>query len=49
MSRYTEYMKEKVLCKYCICIISRGHGEAHLKTIKHIKNITTIVDRCNKN
>ena len=49
MSRYSEYMKEKVLCKYCICIISRGHREAHIKTIKHIKNITIISDQHSKN
>ena len=37
MSRYTEYLKEKVMC--CICKReSRGHIGNHLKSKIHIKN-----------
>ena len=42
MSRHTEYLKEKVLCPICDCIISKGHSEAHLKTIKHVKNLFNV-------
>ena len=49
MTRYREYLKEKVWCKYCDCTISKGHREKHLKTIKHIDNITTKVYQHNKN
>ena len=49
MSRYTESLKEKILCEYCMCIISKGHRVLHLKTIKHIKNLTREVDQHSKN
>ena len=49
MSRYTEYLKQKILCQYCNCIISKGHRDAHIKTIKHIKNLTKEVDLRSKN
>ncbi len=39
MSRYTEYLKEKILCKVCDRIISRGHITNHLKSKIHRKNI----------
>tara|TARA_R110000764_G_scaffold17085_1_gene47053 strand:+ start:1172 stop:1360 length:189 start_codon:yes stop_codon:yes gene_type:complete len=39
MSRYTEYLKEKILCKVCDRIISRGHITNHLKSKIHIKNL----------
>ena len=40
MTRHSEYLKEKILCEYCMCIISKAHREPHLKTIKHINNLT---------
>lgn len=40
MSRYTEWLKGKVWCKYCDCQISRGQREPHLKRKKHINNVT---------
>ena len=39
MTRYTEYLKEKVLCKYCNCLISKGQREPHLKRKKHLLNV----------
>ena len=42
MSRHTENLKEKVLCPICNCIISKGHREPHLKTIKHVKNLLNV-------
>ncbi len=39
MSRYTEYLKEKVLCKVCNKVISKGQREAHIKRKIHIKNV----------
>tara|TARA_R110002126_G_scaffold108109_1_gene243859 strand:- start:205 stop:393 length:189 start_codon:yes stop_codon:yes gene_type:complete len=39
MSRYTEYLKEKILCKVCDRIISRGHITNHLKSKIHRKNL----------
>ena len=39
MSRYTEYLKEKILCKVCDRIISRGHITNHLKSKIHGKNL----------
>ena len=42
MSRYTESLKQKVLCPICDCIISKGHREVHLKSIKHIKNLFNV-------
>lgn len=39
MSRYTEWIKEKVLCAVCNTIICRGHRNAHLQTKKHKLNI----------
>ena len=31
MTRYTDYLKEKIICKVCDRIISRGHINNHLK------------------
>tara|TARA_R110002167_G_scaffold16422_3_gene64223 strand:+ start:2526 stop:2723 length:198 start_codon:yes stop_codon:yes gene_type:complete len=39
MSRYTEYLKEKILCKVCDRIISRGHINNHMKSKIHFKNL----------
>ncbi len=38
MSRYTEWLKEKVMCDICKREISRGHINNHLKSKIHIKN-----------
>tara|TARA_R100000541_G_scaffold29947_1_gene39047 strand:+ start:210 stop:389 length:180 start_codon:yes stop_codon:yes gene_type:complete len=38
MSRYTEWLKEKVMCDICKREISRGHIGNHLKSKIHIKN-----------
>ena len=42
MSRYREYLKEKVWCSVCDCIISKGQREPHLKTIKHISYLLNV-------
>ena len=39
MSRYTEYLKEKVWCKFCKIEISKGQREPHLKRKKHRLNV----------
>lgn len=39
MSRYTEYLKEKLICKSCNRIISRGHINNHMKSKIHKKNL----------
>ena len=39
MTRYTEYLKEKVWCPICQCEISKGQRELHLKRKKHLKNL----------
>lgn len=44
MSRYTEYLKEKVWCKYCDCTISKGQREPHLKRIKHLLNVKRYIN-----
>ena len=38
MSRYTDYLKEKVMCDICKRELSRGHITNHLKSKIHIKN-----------
>ena len=49
MTRYTNYLKEKVWCKYCDSIISKGHRQPHLKLKKHILNVTKYYnDKVNK-
>ena len=49
MTRYTEYLKEKILCEYCACMISKGHRQHHIKTLKHIKNLDKYYnDKINK-
>ena len=45
MSRYTLYLKEKVMCDYCKREISRGHIPNHLKSKIHIKNVKIIYDK----
>ena len=44
MSRYTEYLKEKVICLHCQKVITRGHIEAHKKTNIHLENIKKHVE-----
>ncbi len=39
MTRYTEWLKEKLICKTCNRIISRGHIQNHLKSKIHKKNL----------
>lgn len=39
MTRYTEYLKEKVWCKFCNREISKGQREPHLKRKIHILNV----------
>tara|TARA_R110002074_G_scaffold201375_2_gene369273 strand:+ start:2747 stop:2998 length:252 start_codon:yes stop_codon:yes gene_type:complete len=39
MTRYTTYLKEKILCNVCDRIISRGHINNHLKSKIHKKNL----------
>ncbi len=39
MTRYTDYLKEKIICKVCDRIISRGHINNHLKSKIHKKNL----------
>tara|TARA_R110002012_G_scaffold197637_2_gene366253 strand:+ start:114 stop:293 length:180 start_codon:yes stop_codon:yes gene_type:complete len=39
MSRYTEWLKEKVMCNICKREISRGHITNHLKSKIHCKNV----------
>jgi len=39
MSRYTEYLKEKLWCGFCSCEISKGQRSPHLKRKKHILNV----------
>ena len=49
MTRYTEYLKEKVWCKYCLCEVSKGHRTPHLKRKKHLNNVTKYYnDKVNK-
>jgi len=38
MSRYAEWLKEKVMCDICKRELSRGHIGNHLKSKIHIKN-----------
>lgn len=38
MRRYTEWLKEKMMCEICKREISRGHIPNHLKSKIHIKN-----------
>tara|TARA_R110000803_G_scaffold196364_2_gene259665 strand:+ start:421 stop:621 length:201 start_codon:yes stop_codon:yes gene_type:complete len=44
MSRYTEYLKEKVICLHCQTIVSRGYIEKHKKTSAHLENIKKHVE-----
>ena len=37
--RYTDYLKEKVICFHCQKIISRGYIPLHKKSVEHIENI----------
>tara|TARA_R110002012_G_scaffold102740_5_gene242275 strand:- start:1000 stop:1188 length:189 start_codon:yes stop_codon:yes gene_type:complete len=45
MSRYTEYLKEKVMCDLCKREISRGHILNHMKSKIHIKNQKKLNDK----
>ena len=38
MRRYTEWLKQKLMCDTCKREISRGHIHNHLKSKIHIKN-----------
>jgi hypothetical protein len=38
MRRYTEWLKEKMMCEICKREISRGHIPNHIKSKIHIKN-----------
>ena len=50
MTRYTEYLKEKVWCKYCLCEVSKGQRTPHLKRKKHLNNVDKYYnDKVNKN
>tara|TARA_R110002020_G_scaffold4878_3_gene20970 strand:+ start:3719 stop:3898 length:180 start_codon:yes stop_codon:yes gene_type:complete len=44
MTRYTEYLKEKVMCVVCKRDISRGHIPNHIKSKIHQKNLKEIED-----
>ena len=44
MSRYTDTLKEKIICLHCQKIITRGHVEAHKKTLIHLENIKNHVE-----
>lgn len=39
MTRYTDYLKQKVLCKYCNKFISKGQRVPHINRKIHIKNV----------
>ena len=41
-SRYTEYLKEKVMCCICKREISRGHIKNHLTSKIHLKHKETL-------
>jgi len=50
MTRYTDYLKEPVLCKYCDKFISKGQREPHLKRKIHLENVSKYYnDKVNKN
>ena len=38
MNRYTEWLKEKMMCEICKREISRGHINNHFKSKIHKKN-----------
>ena len=40
MNRYTEWLKEKVMCDVCKREISRGHINNHFKSKIHRKNLS---------
>jgi hypothetical protein len=44
MSRYTEWLKEKVMCSLCKREISRGHIPNHIKSKIHLKNVKEVED-----
>tara|TARA_R110002096_G_scaffold425834_1_gene634867 strand:+ start:482 stop:682 length:201 start_codon:yes stop_codon:yes gene_type:complete len=44
MSRYTDTLKEKIICLHCQKVITRGHIEAHKKTLLHLENIKNHVE-----
>tara|TARA_R110000796_G_scaffold115608_3_gene227749 strand:- start:281 stop:460 length:180 start_codon:yes stop_codon:yes gene_type:complete len=48
MRRYTEWLKQKVMCDICKREISRGHIHNHLKSKIHIKSSEAIVEKENK-
>ena len=39
MRRYTEWLKEKMMCEICKREISRGHIPNHIKSKIHKKNV----------
>ena len=42
MSRYTDYLKEKIMCCICKREISRGHIKNHLNSKIHKKHQETL-------
>tara|TARA_R110002167_G_scaffold186282_1_gene387277 strand:+ start:1793 stop:1972 length:180 start_codon:yes stop_codon:yes gene_type:complete len=48
MRRYTEWLKEKLMCDICKREISRGHIANHIKSKIHIKNSDALVEKENK-
>lgn len=48
MSRYTDTLKEKIICLHCQKVITRGHIEAHKKTLLHLENIKNHVEPLTK-
>jgi len=45
MRRYTEWLKEKMMCEICKREISRGHIPNHLKSKIHIKNCDLLAEK----
>ncbi len=45
MRRYTEWLKEKLMCDICKREISRGHINNHLKSKIHIKNCDILAEQ----
>tara|TARA_R110000824_G_scaffold570_6_gene3703 strand:- start:456 stop:638 length:183 start_codon:yes stop_codon:yes gene_type:complete len=47
-NRYTEWLKEKMMCEICKREISRGHINNHFKSRIHKKNLAIKEDTNNK-
>mgnify|MGYP003631570402 FL=1 len=48
MRRYTDWLKQKMMCHICKREISRGHIHNHLKSKIHMKNARDLEDKENK-